>query len=46
LGCGPGTNLLPVKFIASRFQVSICIGVTLIDCGESITYATEEAKPW
>lgn len=45
LGAGPGTNFDPVKFISSRFHVSICIGVTAIRSGESITCAKGGGNP-
>lgn len=48
LGKGPAANLgaAAETFIASRFHVSICMGDTWYETGDSMTYATGAAKPW
>ena len=45
LGYGPGTKELPIRFILSRFYVSICIGVNENRSGDSRICAYGGARP-
>ena len=36
----------PLPYVVFLFQVSICIGVIVNDCGESMSWARPEAPIW